>query len=542
MILTALSVLARLGVLAASIIVLGLNGKFIQNQAWATGPLIYIEVIAAVSAVAAIIPPFPNFLFDLILFVALILAAIFALVVQVFESTCYGFRTDSGLSCAAYKAGTAFAFLASFAWLASAAFGGIRILGSIFKISSNINRPIHIGADRRIEDGKSPSNDMKKKIKGLGNNHIAKYFVCYGLLAVVLVAVGLAMLFLFAAPAFGEYLLARVPMPNVNITLSHPANNSISFTVTSNVTVPDRLKVNVDSTTISFYQEGPEPGTYPFAVTHLPRLTWDSNQRVGVENQTLILQNITEFTKLIYQVAYYPTFRVSGRARAKIHVGPLNTWVNLYKIVTLNGFNNFTGFDINKIGTHKPDANGYDVDGQVIVFNPAPASVTLGNMTLAVSVGGIQLGEAVVTVNNIVPGNNTINVKAKLNATSVRNNILPVLQTEMPYLRQELVVASASGLSVVYEGQHLPYWEKAFQALTISATNPVIPLLQLLVNGTLNNMLGENQFLSPILNALLGTLVSSINSIPEEDEAGFEEAVSSLGELIIRVLSNLGLI
>lgn len=83
MVLTALSFLARLGVITASTIVLGLNGVFIADRSWLTGVLVYIEAITAISIVGAIIPPYPNFLYDFILFIALIVAAVFALIVQV---------------------------------------------------------------------------------------------------------------------------------------------------------------------------------------------------------------------------------------------------------------------------------------------------------------------------------------------------------------------------------------------------------------------------------------------------------------------------
>lgn len=83
MVLAPLSFLARLGALAFSIIVLGLGAKFIINRAWSLEFLIYIEAIAALSILGSLIPPYPNFLYDLIWAVAWLLAAVFALVVQV---------------------------------------------------------------------------------------------------------------------------------------------------------------------------------------------------------------------------------------------------------------------------------------------------------------------------------------------------------------------------------------------------------------------------------------------------------------------------
>lgn len=88
MILTALSFLARLGALAASIIVLGLYAKFLANVGWNEDLLIYVEVVAATSTLAALIPPYPNFLYELFWPLAWALAAVFALVVQVVLPFC----------------------------------------------------------------------------------------------------------------------------------------------------------------------------------------------------------------------------------------------------------------------------------------------------------------------------------------------------------------------------------------------------------------------------------------------------------------------
>jgi hypothetical protein len=89
MVLTPLSFLARLGALGSSIIMLGLGAKFITNNAWSIKFLIYIEVIAALSVLGSLIPPYPNFLYELAWAVAWLLAAVFALVVQVHKSSLY---------------------------------------------------------------------------------------------------------------------------------------------------------------------------------------------------------------------------------------------------------------------------------------------------------------------------------------------------------------------------------------------------------------------------------------------------------------------
>ncbi|KAI7969255.1 hypothetical protein EIK77_003570 [Talaromyces pinophilus] len=165
-----------------------------------------------------------------------------------------------------------------------------------------------------------------------------------------------------------------------------------------------------------------------------------------------------------------------------------------------------------------------------------------GDVTLDVLIGDVVVGQATTTVNNIVPGNNTFEIKGKINSTAVLNDTLTLVQTEIPFLEQELVVASARGLSVVYDGQHLPYWEEAFQLLRITVTKPVIPLLNALVNSTADELLGDDQFVSPALNFLVDLLVRLLKSIPPQEEAGFEQVVSEIAAILVEILQGWGLV
>ncbi|KAK2738414.1 hypothetical protein FQN55_000540 [Onygenales sp. PD_40] len=567
MILTALSFLARLGALAASIIVLGLGAKFITNRAWNVDFLIYIEVISSLSVLGALIPPYPNFVYDLFWALAWTVAAVFALIVQFFESDCYGFRSSGDVNCATYKAGTAFAFLGALAWFASAFFGGLRILAVIFDVGAFTNRPLYVGAgDREQEeeeetergikgkgladkaDEESPSGEKKKKkkIKGFGNSHVASYFVCYGILGVVLLAVGIPVLLIYAAPAFGGFLLDRTPIPdNINVTLSNPTNDSIGFSVISNVRVPDAVKVSLDPMRVEFFLEDTQPNIIPIVTVDLPKLSFHANQRIELINQTLTLGNLDEFARLIERVAYQPTWRVAGRARTKVHVPPINTWIDINKAVELPGFNNFPEIDIKQFGVQPPDEDGYNVVGEVVVQNPSPASVTLGEVTIGVMVGDIKLGRAFVAVNDIVPGNNTFFVKGMVDVGNIEEDITPILKTEVPYLKKGLIMASAAGETVVYRGKHLPYWEKAFQSIKVSATRPVKPLLMSVVDNSLESVMGlddDSGFLGDVVSGLVDSVLETLNDLPDGNIDNYTESLSTVAKLVLRILGLLGFI
>jgi hypothetical protein len=83
MLLTFLGLLTRIGVFISSIITIGLNARFYTNNAWSDDLIIYIIAISSFGAVACLVPPYPNFLWDLFWALGALLAAVFALVVQV---------------------------------------------------------------------------------------------------------------------------------------------------------------------------------------------------------------------------------------------------------------------------------------------------------------------------------------------------------------------------------------------------------------------------------------------------------------------------
>ncbi|KAL3461149.1 hypothetical protein BJX64DRAFT_277984 [Aspergillus heterothallicus] len=498
MILTFFGFLARAGVFISSIITIGLNARFYTNRAWSDDLIVYIIAIASFSVLAALIPPYPNFLWDLFWALALLLAAVFALVVQFAESSCYGFRPVNEVSCSTYKAGTAFAFLAALAWFASGFFGA--------------------------EDEKEAQGDQGEKQEPKKKKKIN---------------------LLYAAPAFAVYLLDRVPIPNVQVNLLNPTNDSIQFSVLSDIRVPDAVTVNFDSMRAQFFRPETRDDPIPIATVDLPKLKFSANQKVTLVNQTMKLGDIEQFAMLVEDVAYNPRFSVAGQAKTKVGVAGLSTTVDLLKVVSLPGFDNFPNIWINEIGVMPPDEQGNNVYGEVVVFNPAPAAVTLGEVTLAVIIANITLGEATVAVNNIVPGNNTFVVRARLNTADVQSHIEDIILAEIPYLREGNIMASATGVSVVYRGEHLEYWEKAFQSIQVSATRPVKEILGMVVDSGISFLLGGIQpgpGLKEFVYNLVDQILETVRELPEEGVEGYTEDLSRLAKLVLSLLTMLGIL
>lgn len=117
----------------------------------------------------------------------------------------------------------------------------------------------------------------------------------------------------------------------------NPTNDSISFSVLSKVRVPDAVSVSLSPMHVEFFLPDTAPDIIPLATVDLPALSFKANDEIALRDQKLRLGDLDEFARLVEDVAYRPQFTVAGKARTKVSMGPIKTWVNIFKAVSLDG-------------------------------------------------------------------------------------------------------------------------------------------------------------------------------------------------------------
>lgn len=106
-------------------------------------------------------------------------------------------------------------------------------------------------------------------------------------------------------------------------------------------------------------------------------------------------------------------------------------------------------------------------------------------------------------------------------------------------------MATATGISVVYNGEHLQYWEKALKTIRVSATRPVKEILNMVVDSGVSFILGGIQpgdGLETVVNNLVDQILDTVRGLDENDVDGYTEKLASLGKLVIRLLTFLGIL
>ena len=185
-------------------------------------------------------------------------------------------------------------------------------------------------------------------------------------------------------------------------------------------------------------------------------------------------------------------------------------------MLSLTGLSNITGFAFaNAAIVFPPEPDGTNLEGTVVLPNPSIVTFELvrypqlyhqvkiltqiqGNVTVNMIVGGIIIGEG--RINNIVlvPGNNTIPIRATVNLKTCIENLSTLLASEAKALTSGNVVISASGNSTIFNGQHIPYYENVLNNLVLTGE---MPLIQIIIDS-LENLLGGTN--NTVLNSIIG--------------------------------------
>jgi hypothetical protein len=117
-------------------------------------------------------------------------------------------------------------------------------------------------------------------------------------------------------------------------------------------------------------------------------------------------------------------------------------------------------------------------------------------------IGNVTMGQGRIQNVFLVPGNNTVPIRATFDIKTALQNLPVILQAEANALTKGNVVISASGNSTVYNGVHIPYIEAILNNILLTGE---VPLIKILV-GTLQQGLSTNgSLISTILSALNGT-------------------------------------
>ena len=157
-----------------------------------------------------------------------------------------------------------------------------------------------------------------------------------------------------------------------------------------------------------------------------------------------------------------------------------------------------------------------------MVPNNSPVTFDLGNQTFNLIIGTLNVGEATIYDLTLTPGDNVKTLIA---------NLEYIINTSADALAAGNLRLVTTGKSTVYNGQHIPYYEKILGGLTLTADIPITTLLIGTLGGYLNGTAGGLQNIINQIPVALLTGQISLQTLQNTLETAFANGTGSLQDI-----------
>jgi len=197
---------------------------------------------------------------------------------------------------------------------------------------------------------------IKERKRDRLKRHFRRFWICYTIAIFIPLAVGLPVLyvlkplfkftflcvltivfrFLIIFPLLVQDIVNKTALPVYYAGLAHPTLSEITVSLSSSIKLPHPFTATLESVNLSLFNRETEPYT-PFVTLHLPEQHLKGTKNITVTNQTVRIQNLTEYTKFLYKSVYSENFTLSAKGVTNAKIGSLKAKVKLDKDVILNG-------------------------------------------------------------------------------------------------------------------------------------------------------------------------------------------------------------
>jgi len=195
----------------------------------------------------------------------------------------------------------------------------------------------------------------------------------------------------------------------------------------------------------------------PLNMLEMPKIhALHPKSNATVLNQDVALLNQDQIVDYVTQVLTKKTVSTALTGKTILRLGELpSTKINYNTTLAYAGLNGLDGFNVTGARVNASAPTGQpNLKGFAYIPNPSVITVEMGNVTLSLATKdqGI-IGNATILEMTLRPGNNTLPMTAIVDQVAVI--------TEMNRSPEGIVDFLVTGTSSVYNGVHIPYYEKA---------------------------------------------------------------------------------
>ncbi|KAL2787228.1 hypothetical protein BJX66DRAFT_346309 [Aspergillus keveii] len=367
--------------------------------------------------------------------------------------------------------------------------------------------------------------DEKPKKRQRLKRHLARFWCCYLLAGIIFLAIFLPVFFLVAIPAIAQRIVDDTDLPVYAAHITNPKPNHVTFTLDTGLTIPLGLSVRLDAFNLSLFNRDSDPEINYLNIP-VPTYKVKGKTNISVTSENTPILDEDEFVKTLSKAVYSQRFTMSAIGKTTGHLGAIKAGITLDKDVEINGLDQLSGFSIDEAALLLPAReDGTNLRGRATLPNHSVVTFALGNVTLNLKSGDIILGTALLPDVTLLPGNNSVGFTGIANINSALANIGAILSSQTEALKNGEIELSASGNQTIFNGEHIRYFERVLNDLTITARVPIVKILL----DTVGEFFGEDS--GGVIEAVTDIL-NKIDFASLFDGVDFDSLIGSVGDII----------
>jgi len=194
--------------------------------------------------------------------------------------------------------------------------------------------------------------------------------------------------------------------------------------------------------------------TTPMIILSMPKIhALHPKSNASVVNQEVTILNQDQIAEYCTEVLVNKNVSTALTGKTVLHEGHLPKLNIKYNTtLTYAGLNGLAGFNVTGAVVNLTAAAGEpNLSGFAYIPNPSVITIAMGNVTLSLATAAGIIGNATIMDMTIVPGDNSFPMNAIINQTETISAMDSAGYVDM----------IITGTSSVYNGVHIPYYEKA---------------------------------------------------------------------------------
>ncbi|KAK0661144.1 hypothetical protein DIS24_g2791 [Lasiodiplodia hormozganensis] len=312
-------------------------------------------------------------------------------------------------------------------------------------------------------NGDTTSGFVKKESFGSkAKRHCAKFWWLWLIIFAIIVLIVVLPIIYVGVPHKGQKEVNKADIEVTYQGISDPQPNSFHLVLNNEVTSTSSYHPTLSSFNASLFLEDTLPDIKPFGYITIPSVKSESEVQVDVE-QDVEVADMDQFIAYNKLVITSEEFRLAVRGRPSVKLDGLPSFdVDYNKVITMKGLNKLSGLAITSADIKtKPEPDGATLLGTLFIPNPSVLGVAMGNVTMNLSVNGTYIGYTLIPDLNLVPGNNTFDMRSYVNTSLVLGLITK------QYSDFVLPLDIIGNSSINSAGEHIPWLEAAIKENTI---------------------------------------------------------------------------